>query len=334
MTAPEIVSPAPRDVWQSIVDHDVAGTPVSQSPQWRDAVCGAWRGRDVSRLYRWDDGTSLVVPLVRGRLRPAAMAEQSSWPLGWGIGGALSYGELCEDKADAVVRDLMAQPVRSTYLRPDPRDDAVWRAVLPPAAVANPRMTQVLDLSGGFGHVWKHRYTSARRNDVRRAERAGLDVEVDDTGRFLPLFERFYRQAVDRWARRDGVPLVRARWQARRRNPPRKFAAVVRHLGPACRLWVASLRGEPVAVTMMLHQGTHVTYWQSAMDKEIAARSCAVPYLVSLAIEQACAEGGAWFSFGDTHPGTSVTRFKTGFGPTEHHSAGYWIPGAGRSGRR
>ncbi|MGE5070817.1 MAG: hypothetical protein ACM3KJ_09210, partial [Bacillota bacterium] len=44
----------------------------------------------------------------------------------------------------------------------------------------------VLDLDGGFDRVWGERFHASARKAVRRAERAGLTVERDTTGRLVP----------------------------------------------------------------------------------------------------------------------------------------------------
>jgi hypothetical protein len=58
-----VVSPAPRAIWQAVFDGDAEAVPY-QSPQWTDALCRSTHRRDRSRLYTFDDGVQMVLPLV------------------------------------------------------------------------------------------------------------------------------------------------------------------------------------------------------------------------------------------------------------------------------
>ncbi|MER6840303.1 GNAT family N-acetyltransferase [Streptomyces platensis] len=339
-------TPVPDHAWHDTLAEAGQDALPSQTPAWRSAVCAhGWR--DASRLYTWPDGTRLLVPLVRSADQMSAdrmatdqrstermAAEYASWPEGWGVGGVLGApAAVTPDRARAVLRDLASLPADRVYLRPPPASTAMWDALVPPGTRRNPRLTQILDLDGGFDHVWHHRFRSTLRSAVRRAERAGLSVEQDGSGRLLPEFDRLFELSIDRWDRQSDEPPGDVRRRVRAKYPLTKFTAVADHLGARCRIWLACHGGQPAAAVVALHHGPYVVYWQGAMDKARAAPTYAAPYLLHLVIKDACARGARALHMGDTYPGTSVTRFKTAFGPDEYHTAGYWIPGAG-SGRR
>ncbi|MFF0447658.1 GNAT family N-acetyltransferase [Streptomyces sp. NPDC004609] len=319
-------TPVPTGLWEEVCD--AAGQDVlpSQTPGWRDALCAhGWQ--DASRLHTWRDGTRILVPLAR--TGTGAGTEYASWPAGWGIGGVIVPPDgLTPERARTVLRDLMSLPARRIYLRPHPGSTALWEGLVPPGTHRNPRLTQILDLDGGLDHIWRHRFHRNVRNAVRRAERAGLTVEQDGTGRLCPEFYRLYELSIERWAEQSDEPDAQVRRRVREKNPPSKFAAVARHLGPDCRVWLARHEGEPVAALLALHRGPQVVYWQAAMDKAVAARTKAATYLLYLLIEDACARGARTLHMGDTYPGTSVTAFKAAFGPDAYDTAGYWLPGS------
>ena len=56
---------------------------------------------------------------------------------------------------------------------------------------------QVLDLRSGFSEVWSKRFTSKVRSNSRKAERRGVVVESDNTGRLVPVFDSLYRSSVE-----------------------------------------------------------------------------------------------------------------------------------------
>jgi hypothetical protein len=314
----------PADAWEALL-RGVPDAMPSQTPAWRDAVCAQEGRQDESRLYTWPDGGQVLVPLARSG------ADCASWPEGWSIGGPLAAEGtgLTAERAGVVLRDLMTLPADSVYLRPPAADHALWEAVVPPGTRRNPRMFHTLDLTQGFGHVWSTCFRSSVRNKVRRAERSGLEVEHDGGGRLVADFDRLFEMSAERWDRDGGGPEGELLAKVRAKNPTSKFTAVAEHMGAACQLWVARLDGEAIAATIALTHGPNTVYWQSAMDKPRASATSAAPYLLSLVIEDACRRGGRTVHLGDAYPGTSVTRFKTSFGPAEHHTAGYWLPAGG-----
>ncbi|KND26273.1 GNAT family N-acetyltransferase [Streptomyces acidiscabies] len=314
----------PAALWDDVLREAGDGVLPSQTAGWRGAVCSnGWR--DASRLYTWPDGTRLLVPLVRAD----DGGTYASWPEGWGVGGAVAApGAVTAERARFVVDDLAALPARQVYLRPDTASVPLWESQMPAGTRRNPRLTQVLDLAGGFGHVWRHRFSQRARRAVRKAERAGLDVERDGTGRLVPQFQRLFELSAARWAGQAGEAPEETLRRVREKNPPAKFAAVARHLKDGCQVWVASREGVPVAALVALHRGPQAVYWAAAMDKEGAASTQAPTYLIHLMTEEACARGARTLHLGDTYPGTSVTRFKAAFGPGEHPTAGFWIPGS------
>ena len=307
---------AARPAWEAALAADELAV-ASQTPAWMDALCACTGMVDVSRAYVADDGRRLVLPLARRRL----VRAEASPPAGWGAGGLVGPQVAAGDVA-AVLADVLGGPAPRTSVRPDPSRDAAWGAAAPAGAVRTPLMAQSLPL-GSFDEVWSHRFTGRVRGHCRRAERAGLEVESDAGGRLIPVFDRLYRLSVERWAEQQHEPLRLARWRARRRDPPQKFALVARHLGAACRVWVAWREGEAAAAIVVLRHGGHATYWRGAMDKALVGKTGANQLLHRLAIEDACATGAREYHLGDSSPGSGLAEFKRGFGAVERHYGAY-----------
>jgi CelD/BcsL family acetyltransferase involved in cellulose biosynthesis len=315
----EAVGPAARGAWDDALATDAAAV-VSQTPAWLDCVCAVGRQVDATRAYRAPDGRRLVLPLAA---RPA-LAVESSMPFGWGVGGLVcAGGRLSADDVAAIAADLAGRRRLRVAVRPTPAADPLWRAAAPAGIARTSHMSQTLELAGGFDHVWTRRFSSNVRRACRRAERLGLAVECDEGGRLVDAFDALYRRSVARWAAAQHEPERLAQWRARRRDPRRKFALVAQRLGPACRLWLARRDGEPLAAIIVLRHGEHSTYWRGAMDRDLALGTGANELLHRLAIERACAEGARWYHMGEAAPGSSLARFKRGFGAIEEPHAGY-----------
>lgn len=303
-----------RKRWEAVVRTD-AHVNILQTPIWCDCICRSEGVEDVTRSYESSDGRLIVLPLVRGRRLPRQLKVQSSWPGPWGFCGLLATeGRIISDDVTQIIKDLQAyNGLRTSVPVPRMADAQLWETLVPSDVIREPRTTHVLDLSGGFENVWKRRFAGAVRTATRKAERLGITVESDTTGRLLPAFDVLYRMSVDRWAKTRRHPLVIARLLASRREPFSKFRIVSDLLGEACEVHIAWLDGKPLAGTVVLTHGAVATYWRGAMDIERAAGTGANELLHRVAIEAACRRGCLQYDM-QRSASQSLGRFKSKFG--------------------
>ena len=316
----QVTSPAPRNAWQELLQAD-ANALVFQAPAWLDCICAMGGYVDASRLYELPEGRRLLLPMVRRRL-PRPLSTQASFPHAWGTGGLLASGNLQADDVSRVFMDLAAQPVLATSIRPNPLMAETWSAAKPSGVVAVPRLAHVLDLEGGFEQVWSKRFGSATRTKIRKAERSGLVVESDTSGKLVPVFYDLYRRSLDRWALQQHEPRALAHLRGRRRDPLHKFQFIAQALGDACRIWVARINGEPAAAILVL-QGTNASYTRGAMDKDLAGPTRANDLLQRLAIEDACQAGCRYYHMGESGSSEALASFKSRFGAKAYQYAEY-----------
>jgi len=311
-TAFQVTSPAPRAAWLEALDADPEAL-VTQTPTWLDFVCAAGRYEDASLLFEWTDGRRLVLPMARRRGQPARWAPVVSYAESWGMGGVVGSGAMDPDAIADIFQYLSTQPAIRASIRPNPRAAEAWAAACPPGAVTIPRRAHVLDLEGGFDKVWSRRFTGVARTAVRKAERSGLVVERDTTGRLLPVFYELFQQSIDRWAGLQHEPRALAHWRAQRRDPFQKLQTMARWLGDACRVWVAWSDGRPAASIVVL-QGPNADYIRGAMDKQLAGPTRANYLLHRLAIEEACRDGCRMYHMGESGESPTLGQFKSRFG--------------------
>ncbi|MEV6014947.1 MULTISPECIES: GNAT family N-acetyltransferase [unclassified Streptomyces] len=308
----QITTPAPRDVWWELAGKDQDTNP-SQTPFWLDCLCATGPYRDASRLYEFETGRRLVLPLVARRHLPRILGAEESWPAQWGIGGPVCPEGASAAEARAVFADLARLRALRVAVRLRPADQAVWAGAATGFDV-QPHMTQMVNLDGGFGTVWDRRFGRRMRREVRRAERSDVETEVDRTGRLVPVFYDLYRKSIVRWAEQQHEPLALARWRRTREFPVRRLEAVAARFGEGCAIWMAWRGGEPAGACIVLRHGGHAKMWRSAMDRELAHPVRAVPFLYRLAIEDACDAACRTFDMGESAPGSSLAEFKAGFG--------------------
>lgn len=283
-----------------------------QTPEYFDAVLAATGGRDASRLYVLADGRSLVVPLVRSGAIPGISLE-SGFPGGYGHGGIVASGGLRADDVRRVVEDLRGQALS---LRIDGAHQTAdqWAAGRLPGVTETARRVEVVDLAGGFEVVKRQRFTRRVREGLRKAERNGVRIERDTTGRLVPIFYQLYLDWVDRWIPRSALPPVLARRSALRQEPRKKFELIAAAMGERCRTFVAWHEDRPVAAFISFVYGQHATGWRAYAIKELAHPVVANTYVAAAAIEDACDSGCRYFDYGQSGGVPELQRFKQSLG--------------------
>jgi CelD/BcsL family acetyltransferase involved in cellulose biosynthesis len=306
--------------WEELVSQDPS-IALSKTPQWADCICSCDHFSDATLLFRGDDGRRLILP----RLRTAGVASLpglfASPPRHWNLGADASGfvsegGPPSPEEASALIQEIQRHSGFRTRIVVGGDDARLWESATPSTVYSVARTAQVLDLRGGFPTVWAKRFTSKVRSNSRKAERRGVEVEWDNTGRLIPVFDMLYRISVDRWARDRGYPVPLMRWLSQRQHPQSKFATVARRLGEQCTVWIAWRQGEPIAGIIVLTRGPRVTYWRGAMDKDRSCGTGANELLHRCAIETACASDRYSYDFGLSQT-DHLKKFKATFGASE-----------------
>lgn len=305
------VSPAPRPAWRQVLADDPGATAL-QTPEYFDAALIGTRGRDVSRLYTLADGRRLVLPLIRRRSLPGVRLD-ADFPGGYGHGGMLATGGLRGTDVAAVLEDL-AGSAHALRIGGSHHTAAQWAAAASPGVVVTPRRVEVLDLSGGFAEIMAHRFTRQVRQNVNRAQRLGVEIEVDTTGRLARTFYDIYLTWVEHWVKRSKLPDQVARFQARREERWQKFATVTSRLGDLCRIFVARHEGVPVAGTITFVHGEHAIGWRSYSVRDDGRRLGANVFTQAIAIQDAAESGCRWFDLGQSGGVEQLLRYKRSMG--------------------
>ncbi len=280
-----------------------------QTPAWVAAAVSTRRYADAT-VTTQVAGRDLLLPCLRRRAPFGGTV--SSMPLGWGFGGLVSASDVTGDDVRAVVDELTRRGASDVVLRPGPDQDPAFAE----AGVAWSRVREnhsyEVDLSSGWPAV-SAGFASSVRRAARKAERAGVTVRRRTDAAAVEEFLRLYELSVRRWA--DGVRLPVWVSLARSRfvEPPGKYAAVLRHLGDDCGIWVAEHDGSAVAAIIVLSHDGEYAYWRGAMDADLAGPVRANDLLHVSALEHACASGER-YAMGLTAPDSGLARFKRGFG--------------------
>jgi hypothetical protein len=304
-----------RQQWRAVVDADPDALP-EHTPEWVDAICAGGGYQDATRVYAAADGRRFVVPLVRRTGAAGWGGWYLSPPPAWGMGGVVGR-DLDEPALRQILTDLVGLRAQRLWFRPDPLRARQWDLVTDTRAtrgstVAIPRRAHVVDLSGGVDAVWSRLHSGARKY-VRRAERAGVRIEIDRAGDLLDTYYDLYLSSVDRWAVRQHEPMRLARWRAQRRDPLAKLRAMAHHLGPDFVLTMAYVDDVPAyGSIMLLGQTAHVT--RSAMDIDRVGATKAGSLVQWSMLQLACETGCRTYHLGESGRSRPLAQFKESFG--------------------
>jgi CelD/BcsL family acetyltransferase involved in cellulose biosynthesis len=313
-----VVSPAPRDAWQAVLQVDPYALE-TQSPAWTDAMCDGGAYEDASRCYEVG-GRVMVLPMLRRRLG-GLLAVDAANPLQCGAGGLLAPGGPTTADTAMVFQDLAERRLASQSVWPNPILAAKWAASVPASAHVVPRIGHMLDLEGGFDHVWMKKFEGSARTGARKAEREGVEVECDTTGRLVPEMHQMLEDSVARWARLQHEPLWLAARRQKARDPLERFQSIARHLGDRCRVWIARVEGRPAACLLVL-LGANAYDFRAAMNEDLK-RYRAQDLIERLAVEEACQAGCRYYYMGDSGSSRSLGRYKEQFGALPYRYAEY-----------
>ncbi|MGZ4648506.1 MAG: GNAT family N-acetyltransferase [Blastococcus sp.] len=308
-----VTVPAPRPQWHAAF----RGDPHAQafhSPEWTDGVRAAGGFDDASRMYETPDGRVLVMPMARRSHLGGAVSTQASMPADWGVGGVISGDPIGPEDLSAICADLSRdRRVLRTFVRPAARTGPLWEKADLKGAKTTPRLCHVLDLEGGFETVWEQRFSKSARRYVRKAEKAGVVVERDETGARLPEYFALVEDSVERWAGQQHEPLMLSRWRARRRQSVEKMQTLAAAMQSRFCLYLAIWEGRPIAGTVVYRAaGTRAT--SGAMIKELAGPIGANYLLERTAIDDACAAGSTHYDLGESGNSPGLAMYKTRFG--------------------
>lgn len=172
--------------------------------------------------------------------------------------------------------------------------------------------TQVIDLGVGLDALWKGLDKDAR-NQVRQAERGGVEVAVDNSPKAFDDYYSMLEASARRWGRTDPG------------KPRSLFSAIARLANAAnTRLWLARVEGRLAAGALCFYGDSEVFYWSGAMHVELA-RSRGNNLIQWRVIEHAVAHNFHTYNMGASGDLEGVRRFKDGFGAHSRDYPAYYI---------
>jgi len=293
--------------WRRAVDY-LTEARLAHAPEWHAVIRSTYRHEPLYLEAEDGDGGCGVLPAFVVR-RPVGGTVVSSMPFLDGGGPCGSSAAL----ADALVAHLIEEArnigADAVELR------CPWRL----AVAAEPmehKVNLTLSLPGDGGRLWQQLDGSVR-NQIRKAERSGLSVEIggaEKLDEFYAIFSTRMREL--------GSP-VHAR---------RFFGDVFQAFGAQARLALVRKGATPIGGLVALgFKDVLAVPWASCLRP--CLRLCPNMLLYWEAIRTGCEQGFRRFDFGRSTRDSGTYRFKRQWGAREEPLFWYTVP-TGRADRR
>ena len=288
------------DLWQATV-REAGGSSVAHSPEWFTIIHDTY-GHDPLYLTAEDeDGERGVLPAFVIR-RPFFGTVVTSMPF-LDTGGPCAQSErLTRMLVTSLVDEARRIKAQFVELRCTDRVDAG----VPPM---EHKVSMMLPLPSNPEALWR-RFDSSVRNQIRKAERAGLSVEFGGAEKLASFYETFSIRMRDL-----GSPVHASGF----------LRAVVDGFGNRARI-VLVRKGDATigGLVGLAFKDTLVVPWASCLTEYLPL--CPNMLLYWETLRMACRDGFGTFDFGRSSRGSGTYRFKRQWGAEERPLFWYTIP--------
>jgi FemAB-related protein (PEP-CTERM system-associated) len=298
------VGPVQTGTWSRVVN-ERPDAHLAHAPEWAAIISRAYRHEPIYLSAEDRNGRSGILPAFVVR-RPLGGTVLTSMPFLDGGGPCSSSVEL----ADALVTRLVEEAHRMGAASVELRSARRLNLTTQPK---EHKVNLILPLPADSDTLWR-RLDGSVRNQIRKAEKAGLSVEtggVEHLGVFYELFTARMRDL--------GSPV----------HAPNFFRAVLDAFGDRARIAIVSKDRIPVgALIALAFKDTVVVPWACSRKEYLAL--CPNMLLYWKTIARACADGYRRFDFGRSSRRSGTYRFKRQWGAEETPLYWYALPIAPR----
>lgn len=292
----QVISKISLERWDELVSCSKDST-FFQTYTWAKLLEQSFGFEIVTKLYVFNDGTEVLLPLMKTFSRLGVFAEYSSMPLAYG--GFVATSPLDKEKIREIFRTF--SPNEAVFIGPHPLASVEY--------IENARKmefyTHILWLDGDFDHIWNYKVRKKRRNRCRKAEEMGVVVVEDcSPDAFAKYFSIYHAASV-------------ARGQTSF-YPESLFTEMASCKCENIKLWLAKLGEKTIAGSVVFYDHQGLFNWSESTIAEFAHYHPASA-LVRHIIEDACNRGFKYVDFGgsmgaDGRELEGVHRHKESFG--------------------
>lgn len=282
--------------WQAIFDSNPSSS-VFQSPDWANRMehcLKPWIAK--SFIFEFADGTKVIWPILQIPSR-RMFYRMEAMPLGL-YGRPIIHGEWSPEKGKEILRSILAgRCIEMQYVEDpicNPLSFLLPRGIIQEVHTAE---THLLELAESWDVMWEKKFSPRIRNQVRRAEKEGLEVRQALSKGDVEKFYLLYELSTKTWGYNQ-PPYSKQFFLNLMDNPPETL-----------RLLLVEDHEKPVAGGIFIEDTEFVLYWFGAMDM-IAERKFPTYLLLSHVIRESIDKGKRYLNMGASGKLDGVRWFK------------------------
>jgi serine/alanine adding enzyme len=293
-------------VWRNVVT-GLSDSTLAHDPAWFEIIRQTY-GHEPLGLIVDDDGACGVLPavVVRRPLFGTVVASMPFLDMGGPCASSMGAGEALVKRLLDEARRIGADSVELRSTRP----------LQLPVTPMEHKVSLGLSLPADPVRLWRE-LDGAVRNQVRKAEKSGLSVEIGGRQHLETFYTIFAKRMRDL-----GSPVHAFRF----------FSNIFDDFGSRARLSVVRKGTIPVgALIAVAFKNTLSVPWASCLHEHF--RLCPNMLLYWETIRQACVQGFTQFDFGRSTRDSGTYRFKRQWGAREQPLFWYAVPISARARR-
>jgi serine/alanine adding enzyme len=292
--------------WQQAV-HEIGGSTLAHAPEWFHVIRDAYGHRPLYLLAEDEAGRHGLLPAFVVR-RPFAGTVVASMPFLDGGGPCSSSAPLIWRMVDHLLVEARRLGARVVDLRCAEKLPIAY----PPM---EHKVNLAMALSPDAGMLWRQLDKDVR-NQVRKAERCGLSIEVGGLDKLTDFYSVFAVRMRDL-----GSPVHGGEF----------FRAVLETFDERARVVLVRLGNVPIGGLIALaFKDTLTVPWAACLTEYLPL--CPNMLMYWQTIRLACSEGFRRFDFGRSTRDSGTYRFKTQWGALEDPLFWYRVPSNARAG--
>ena len=161
--------------------------------------------------------------------------------------------------------------------------------------------TLVIPLDCTYDDIWKNRFRSKLRAEIRRAQKDGVVVKETKDEKLVEDYLRLSEESMKKWAKRSRLPISLVGDLIRNQNS---------------KLWIATIDGQMIAGVLILCSKTEMLYYQSVMDRKYS-RYYPTKYIFEFVMKYGIENNFRVLNLGSSGGKKSIEHFKISFNPDE-----------------
>ncbi len=297
---------------------DAKGYSFTQTPDFSSIICKHIKNYEQShRLFVFNNGAEILLPLIKIKHFSIKMGKVSkdfaynlvSLPLG-AYGGFISASNISDEQISEINDYLISINTMGILIINHPQSDIL----LTKGFREEEYKTLVIPLDCTYDDIWKNRFRSKLRAEIRRAQKDGVVVRETKDEKLVENYLRLSEESMKKWAKRSRLPI-----------------SLVRDLihNQDSKLWIATIDGQMIAGVLILCSKSEMLYYQSVMDRKYS-RYYPTKYIFEFVIKYGIENDFRVLNLGSSSGKKSIEHFKMSFNPDEvtykmqRYSSKFW----------